>query len=338
MRGTTLKETTTNGMTRTTRVPIVTTDDWDQLYNAAMKGDNFAVGYITFLNSKYQGPTERRTAGIARLKATLGGVGKNRPDTMKAYKAKVAVVKCKADPATPSFTPGPPVPGAPATSKLRNPLPEGVDSPDHYISHSLLGHCLALPGPPPRNFFEDTTNPRDPPQAVGHEWAATPVANWPLGSRVIGSNGSPREPNEAEIAREPASPDLTDVEVLRWISELSPFRRRRDVATRAARRTWYDRCIALFSVPGLYAAIIKRLGFPGGCHCRERFPFDTRNLNVIQVALWFHDHSLYPIRLEVQDIERWAGLVHGMDGEIQDGDGNWPRFTTSNQCWRITLH
>jgi hypothetical protein len=60
------------------------------------------------------------------------------------------------------------VPGAPATSKLRNPLPEGVDSADYYISQSPLGHCLALPGPPPRNFFEDTTNPRDPPQAADH--------------------------------------------------------------------------------------------------------------------------------------------------------------------------
>jgi hypothetical protein len=195
-----------------------------------------------------------------------------------------------------------------------------VDSADYYISQSPLGHCLALPGPPPRNFFEDTTNPRDPPQAVGREWAATPVANWPLGLRVIGSTGSPREPNEEEIAGEPATPDLTDVEALRWISELSPFRRRRDVVTRAAHRTWYDRCIALFSVPGLYAAIIKRLGFPGGCRRRERFPFDTRNLDAIQVALWFHDHSLYPIRPEVQDIERWVRLVRGLDGEIQDAD------------------
>jgi hypothetical protein len=307
-------------------VPIVTIDDWDQLYNAAMKGDDFAVGYIAFLNSKYQRPSEHRTAGIARLIQGYAGVGKNRPDAMKAYKAKVAAVKRKADPATPSLTTNRPVPAAPATSTLRNPLPEGVDSPDYYISQSPLGHCLALPGPPPRNFFEDTTNPRDPPQAVGREWAATPVANWPLGLRVISSTGSPREPNEKEIAGEPAVPDLTDVEALRWISELSPFRRRRDVATRAARRTWYDRCIALFSVPGLYAAIIKRLGFPGGCRRRERFPFDTRNLDAIQVALWFHDHSLYPIRPEVQDIERWAKLVRGLDGEIQDNDGNWSRF------------
>ena len=94
-------------------VPIVTIDDWDQLYNAAMKGDDFAVGYITFLNSKYQRPTERRTTGITRLIQGYTGVGKNRPDAMKAYKAKVVAVKCKADPASLSFTPGPPAPGAP---------------------------------------------------------------------------------------------------------------------------------------------------------------------------------------------------------------------------------
>jgi hypothetical protein len=105
--------------------------------------------------------------------------------------------------------------------------------------------------------------------SIAHYHTATPVANLPLGLRVIGSTGSPREPNEEEIAGESATPDLTNVEALRWISELSPFRRRRDVAMRAARRTWYDRCITLFSVPGLYAAIIKRLGFPGGCRRRE---------------------------------------------------------------------
>ena len=157
--------------------------------SAAMKGDNFAVGYIAFLNSKYQHPIKHRTVGIARLIQGYTGVGKNSPDAMKAYKAKVAAVKHKADPATLSFTPGPPVPGAPATSMLQNPLPEGVDSPDCYISYSPLGHSLALPGPPPHNFFEDTTNPRYPPQSVGREWAATLVAKWPLGLRVIGSNG-----------------------------------------------------------------------------------------------------------------------------------------------------
>jgi hypothetical protein len=211
-------------------VPTITTDDWDQLYKAAMDSDDFVLGYITFLNSKYQRPTEHRTMGIARLIQSYAGVGKNRPDAMKAYKARVAAIKRKADPAASSSTPGPHVSTTPTTSTLRNPLPEGVDSPDYYISYSPLGHCLALPRPPPHNFFEDTTNPHDPPQAVGCDWAATLVAKWPLGLRVSGSNGFPSEPNEAELTGEPASPDLTDIKAFQWISELSPFRHRRDIA------------------------------------------------------------------------------------------------------------
>ncbi|KIM79284.1 hypothetical protein PILCRDRAFT_10434 [Piloderma croceum F 1598] len=106
---------------------------------------------------------------------------------------------------------------SPTTLTLRNPLPEGVDSADYYISNSPLGHSLALPGPQPREFFEDTTNPCDPPQAVGRDWAATPVARWPLGLRVSDSNGFPHEPNEEELAGKPATPDITDVEAVRWI-------------------------------------------------------------------------------------------------------------------------
>ena len=98
-----------------------------------------------------------------------------------------------------------------------------MNSADYYISDSSLGHSLALPGPQPRKVFEDTTNPHDPPQAVGRDWAATPVAKWPLGLRVLDSKGFPCEPNEEELTGKPATPDITDVEAVQWNSELSPF-------------------------------------------------------------------------------------------------------------------
>ena len=169
----------------------------------------------------------------------------------------------------PSPMPNFPAPPADHLSSLRNPLPEGVDSLDYYVSQLPPQNSLALPGSCQRVFATDTSNPRDPPQAVGHDWAAMPVALWPLGLRVSGANGITRDPTGAEIAGEPASPFLPDVEMMRWISELSPFCRRADSSTRAARRVWYNICIRLFLVKGLYTTLIERLGFPMGNRRRE---------------------------------------------------------------------
>jgi hypothetical protein len=92
---------------------------------------------------------------------------------------------------------------------------------------------------------------------------------------------------------------------------------------------WYNICIHLFSVKGLYAALIERLGFPMGNHRRARFPFDTRNVNIYQVAIWFHDHGLYRSHPELQEIERWARLIRGLDGDMMDSEGTWENFPRS---------
>jgi hypothetical protein len=111
-------------------------------------------------------------------------------------------------------------------------------------------------------------NPQNPPQSVGRDWAQTPVSNWPFGMQVSGTSG-PRDPTDAELAGAPASPHLPDVEVIRWISKLSPFHRQAVLSTRIARRTWYEMSINLFSVQGLYRALVNHGGFPLGNHCRE---------------------------------------------------------------------
>ncbi|KIM83087.1 hypothetical protein PILCRDRAFT_7502 [Piloderma croceum F 1598] len=198
-------------------VPIVGGDNWEWIYTAALNGDDFALGYIAYLNSTYQRPNKTRMAGITCLLQGFSALAKTRPEALKEYKAKATAAKRKAGIAAPSSTFVPSTSAGPTMSTLRNPLPEGVDSTDYYISNSLLGHSLALPGPQPREFFKDTTNPHDPPQAVGRDWAATPVARWPLGLRVSDSNGFPCEPNEEELAGKPAAPDITDVKAVRWI-------------------------------------------------------------------------------------------------------------------------
>jgi len=83
--------------------------------------------------------------------------------------------------------------------------------------------------------------------------------------------------------------------------------------------------INLFSIPGLYRHIIGQAGFPLGNRRRERFPFDTHNMDLLHVAIWLHDHGLSPDDLQIGDIEQWAHLVRGLppDNEQQDVDGNW---------------
>jgi hypothetical protein len=63
-------------------------------------------------------------------------------DTLKDYKAKTLALKKKAQASTtaPAITAPPGL-----ASTLRNPLQEGVDSSDYYISYSPPGNSLALP-------------------------------------------------------------------------------------------------------------------------------------------------------------------------------------------------
>jgi hypothetical protein len=90
-----------------------------------------------------------------------------------------------------------------------------------------------------------------------------------------------------------------------------------------ARRTWNDMFVLLFSIPGLYRAIIRRTGFPLGNRTREHFPFDTRNMDIVHVAVWVHDHGLDVSDPQVGDIEHWAQYVRLDSGNPRDSDGHW---------------
>ena len=46
---------------------IDTTEDYDRLSLAAYRGDEFALGYIHYLNSKHQVPSAVRSPGVTRL-------------------------------------------------------------------------------------------------------------------------------------------------------------------------------------------------------------------------------------------------------------------------------
>jgi hypothetical protein len=54
-----------------------------------------------------------------------------------------------------------------------------------------------------------------------------------------------------------------------------------------------------------------------------------RNVDIYQVAIWFHDHSLYRSHPELQEIEHWARLIQGLDGDMVDSEGTWENFPRS---------
>src|ERR1700685_1233197 len=97
-----------------------------------------------------------------------------------------------------------------------------------------------------------------------------------------------------------------------------------------SRCTWLNLFINLFSIPGLYHHIIGQAGFPLGNCRRERFPFDTRNMDILHVAIWLHDHGLLPDDVQIGDIEQWARLVRGLpldNDRMLTGIGNYPHAT-----------
>ena len=325
---------------------VETIEDWTRLYTAAMDGDRYALGYAAYLNSLYQRPSLRRSQGIQRLMSGFGALAKFQSPNMRDYKAQLRAYKERHGAHTDA--PGPIVPGpsnsgssstpivptsrndtvaAPPLEELQEDVTNDLgyyrsDSPGY--EHHIPPTVVRLPDVNRSRGDRDSTNPHDPPQSVGNDWATTPVGSWPLGMRIDVPGSVPRNPtSEERTSSILARPHLPDVEAVRWRVELSPFRRHHESSTRMARRTWNDMFVLLFSIPGLYRAIIRRTGFPLGNRTREHFPFDTRNMDIVHVAVWVHDHGLDVSDPQVGDIEHWAQYVRLDSGNPRDSDGHW---------------
>jgi len=150
------------------------------------------------------------------------------------------------------------------------------------------------------------SNPCDPPQSVGLDWARVTVRNWLQGMRIDPGQGHiPRHATD-EDGDTLQSPFLPDVQAVRFLVELAPFRQHGVNATKLARQTSIATFLDLFSIPGLYTHIIHATGFPVGNRTRERFPFMTNNLSYLQVTVWIHDHGLHAEDPTVGYLEDWA--------------------------------
>jgi hypothetical protein len=122
-----------------------------------------------------------------------------------------------------------------------------------------------------------------------------------------------------------ALPDGDDVLAQRILLDTKPPRRHKDASTKIARANYSRRFIDLFSIPGLYRAIITRFGAPTGRRTRDGFPFDTRNLDMFQVAIWLHDHGLATGQNSVQGLEAWAVRARLLQ-EARADNGDWSQY------------
>ena len=166
------------------------------------------------------------------------------------------------------------------------------------------------------------SNPRNPPQSVGLDWAQVTMWNWPRGMRIDPGQGhipchtTNKDGNTLQL------PFLPDVQVVRFLVKLAPFRRHSVNSTKLARQTWIATFLNLFSIPGLYTHIIHATGFPMGNCTRERFPFMTNNLSYLQVAVWIHNHGLHAEDPTVGYLEDWAKSCRISTGSIFT-KGSW---------------
>ena len=178
-------------------------EDWTRIYEAAMAHDRFALGYVAYLNSLYQRPSLPRSPGIQRLISGYSALARFQPEGMREYKAKVKAYKERHG--TRTDAPGPSIP-APSTiipssapistmewdnSAVARPpeeLQEDSNNDLGYYRSDSPGYDSHIPPPfvhlpsaiKPRRD-RDGTNPHDPPQSVGNDWASTPIGSWPIG-------------------------------------------------------------------------------------------------------------------------------------------------------------
>jgi len=128
-------------------VKINTVANWERLLAAANNGDEHALGYIAFLNSKYQRPECARSQGITTLIKGYSAFAGTHKGALREYKQKLARLKQQAlEEATTVLAQAQPQQSS--ASGARNLLFEGVDSSDDYISQSPPSYSILLPGIP----------------------------------------------------------------------------------------------------------------------------------------------------------------------------------------------
>lgn len=272
--------------------PIKSRADWRDMRKAIIDGDNAALRYLMYLNTKAQHEQKHlRSPGEQEMLADFNGLVK-RDDVAPRYRAQRearAAARAEASTSGNTAVPAGPAPTTAATTAVATPT---------ATTRPVMG---------PSNSLEEL---------VAH-WRRVRIPSWPRGLRL----SMDRYPGTNDLGYADPHPD--DLWAIRFLLETQPVRRHQDNATKIARNIYRQMFLELFSIQGLYAEIITRSRAPLGTRPREGFPFDTRNMEIHHVAFWLHDHGLAPHLPDVGNIERWASVERSRAGESRLGNGDW---------------
>ena len=286
--------------------PINTVADWEGIAAAAKNGDDYALRYIMYLNTRHQMEGRLgRSAGIAALLSGFNGLIKSAP-----VESRYASLKSKGRTNNPTSFPS----GLPPNNPGNHSSGSGQPNPDNAALVGSGQNSTAKTGDKSRK--KTRPGPSDDLDQHVRYWSHVSMPSWPAGLRLaIG-----RLPSSSDFGF--AEPHREDLQALRFMYETQPIRRHDDVATKRARRNYRDQFVRLFSIFGLYRSIVEQFQSNRGSRIRAPFPFDTRNLELHQVALWLHDHGLAFDSNELENIERWASDER-LRSDSQSAEGDW---------------
>lgn len=293
-------------------VPIDTEEQWTALRDAIINGDDDALRYCMYLNTKHQiAATRERTAGVRALMTGFNWLIKSDQVSARYSVLRTKNRKARSDQptSTNSIPLGPPPDSASGSTSVEPVAPSAVKRP--------------------RSSSASRPGPEAPLKELVNWWGKVRVPHWPPGMKLYNE----QLPTDGMLGT--SLPLKSDVAAIRVLLETAPVRRHQDAATKLARANYRDAFINLFSVYELYREYVTRLGAPAGNRLRSPFPFDTRNLELPHVALWLHEHGLIPGSSAVENIERWAVEVRERS-ERPDSDGIWPSFPRGLRIMRET--
>src|ERR1700676_1376046 len=160
--------------------------------------------------------------GMVYLLRQYNSIAKEHAPTLKKYKNSLASYKRNIAKGSTSSTHRPPAPQVPGRVTLTK-HGQSVGDTDHYRSASPIYH--QGPEYPPQEDNIQMSNPHDPPQLVGLDWARVTVQNWPRGMHIDPGQGHIPCHTTNEDGNPLQLPFLPDVQVVRFLVKLAPFRR-----------------------------------------------------------------------------------------------------------------
>jgi hypothetical protein len=166
---------------------IISLEDTHALEDAVRKGDQHALGYLSYINLVGQVSTNPQSVGVEYLIRQYNSIAKEFAPTLKKYKNSLDSYKRNLAWGYIPSTQQPPAPKVPERVTLTEHR-LAVGDTDHYRSISPIYH-QGPEYPPPQEDNIQMSNPCNPPQLAGLDWAHVTMWNWPQGMHIDPGQG-----------------------------------------------------------------------------------------------------------------------------------------------------